>query len=87
MKNLYLILAFIALCFYCYKYHSCSFIEGYRNSKVYIGGCPIHKNSLNFINNNSFSSHSIYETGSIKNPYGKSFSGDYPGYYPGYYSN
>ncbi len=67
IKNLYIyiLLAFISLYFYCYKYHSCSFVEGYRNAKVYIGNAPI-KIGTNFMENNTnFGSNSIFETGLI----------------------
>ena len=96
MKNLYLylILALTAIYFYCYEYHSCSFVEGYRNAKVYIGNNPMTRNHLLFMNDDSnFGWHSIYETGKIINSqekasnnvfnssYGNVYGGSYPGYY------
>jgi hypothetical protein len=67
IKNLYryIILAFIAIYFYCYKYHSCSFVEGYRNTKVYIGRVPMESKSNFMENDTNFGSNSIFETGLI----------------------
>ncbi len=97
IKNLYwyLILALVALYFYCYKYHSCSFVEGYRNAKVYVGESPMPRQSLIFMNDDNFGINSIYEVGTIKTPYNSppvsyfdgAYERNYPGYYPGYYSN
>ena len=95
MKNLYLylILALIAIYFYCYEFHSCSFVEGYRNTKVYIGESPIPRNQILFMSDKNFGSDSIYEIGKIKNPYevnenniyNSSFGNVYGSSYSSYY--
>jgi len=93
MKNLYLylILALTAIYFYCYEYHSCSFVEGYRNAEVYIGQNPKLSNyNILFMDNDSnFGWHSIYETGELtkltnKND-GRNFGNVYGSSYVGYY--
>ena len=93
IKNLYMyiILALIAIYFYCYKYHNCNFTEGYKNAKVYIGESPMPRNNLLFMNDDDFGWHSIYEFGKLGNPaknseYKGMYNLSYAGYYPGYYN-
>jgi hypothetical protein len=93
MKNLYLylILALTAIYFYCYEYHSCSFVEGYRNAEVYIGqNLKSSNHNILFMNDDSnFGWHSIYETGEVINPdnkkyppiFGNVYGSSYAGYY------
>ena len=49
------------------------------------------RNGLIISHDDTFGSHSIYETGTIKMPndntYANMFLSNYPGNYPGYYSN
>jgi hypothetical protein len=63
IKNLYwyIILAFIAIYFF-YSYQN---IEGYRNTKVYIGHVPMESQTNFMENDTNFGSNSIFETGLI----------------------
>ena len=67
IKNLYwyIILALVALYFYCYKYHSLNFVEGYRNAKVYIGNIQMESQPNFMENDTNFGRNSIFETGLI----------------------
>lgn len=95
IKNLYfyVFLGLIALYFF-YIQSNYNYVEGYRNAKVYVGESPGPRQSLIFMNDDTFGINSIYEVGTIKMPYDKnsigyynSYQDSYPGYYPGYYSN
>lgn len=89
--NWVVILLIFGLIFY-YSNKTC--YEGYRNSRVYIGSCPIKPNNFLFLNDTDFGSHSIYELGKIIKPnmrnkylgnYSGAYSGAYQNSYPGYY--
>jgi hypothetical protein len=66
IKNLYIyiLLALVAI-FYCCKFYSCNFVEGYRNAKVYIGNIPVKSRNTFMKNDTNFGSNSIFETGLI----------------------
>jgi len=75
IKNLYFyIFLGVVTLYFCYIKGGYNYFEGYRNAKVYIGNSPNPIQGLIYTNQNTFGSHSIYETGIIKNP------DNYPGY-------
>jgi hypothetical protein len=66
IKNLYwyIILALVAFYFF-YNNQNIKYVEGYRNTKVYIGNIPMERKPNLMENDTIFGSNSIFETGLI----------------------
>jgi hypothetical protein len=69
IKNLYWYIILALLAFYFFNnYQNVNYVEGYRNTKVYIGNVPMVSEPNFMENDTNFGSHSIFETGQIIRP-------------------